>query len=206
MKSIPIFIILITAIFNLSDSNDTQEDGWKLRKSKNGIEVYTRKVKNSNLIEFRATTTLHASLLKARKIIDDVESYPVWMANLGKSRTIKKISNTERYDYFEIKVPWPFENRDMVLQVKSLFPKNNIIHIELMNSPDYIPVKQNRVRIREAKGSWHFLSIEKNKTKVTYQLYNNPGGNIPTWVIDLLIVEGPYQTLMNFHEQVEKSK
>jgi len=204
IKNILVAIIISTIVLTISSPCLAQKNAWKLRKNKNGIEVYTRKVNNSNLVEFKVTATLQASLLKVRKIIDDVESYPLWMANLEQSGTIKKISNTERYDYFEIKVPWPFENRDMVMHVKSLFSKNKIIHLEILNSQDYIPAKENMVRIQEAEGSWHFLLVEENTTKITYQLYSDPGGNIPNWVIDLLIVDGPYKTILNLQELVKK--
>jgi ribosome-associated toxin RatA of RatAB toxin-antitoxin module len=196
-------IIFIASIFTPVNFIRIQENGWELRKNKNGIKVYTRKIKNSNLVEFKAITTLNTSLQKAIKIIDDVASYPEWMANLQQSKTIKKISDTERYDYYEIIVPWPFENRDMLVSVKSLFPQNNIIHLELINHPEYIPVQQNKVRIEKAKGSWNILSIDERTTKITYQLYSDPGGNIPAWIINLLIVDGPYETLMNLKELVK---
>lgn len=203
MNIIVASFVLLTGVFALSGSVGAQESYWNLRKNKNGIEVYTRKIKNSGLIEFRATVTLNASFRNVRRVIDDVESYPVWIENLKKSRTIKKISGVERVDYYEIQAPWPFKNRDMVMQVKSIVKNNNIAHIGLMNSPDYVSAKQNIIRIREAKGLWHIFSIEKNKTRVTYQLYSDPGGYIPTWVVNLLIVHGPYTSLLNLKDRLK---
>ena len=61
--------------------------------------------------------------------------------------------------------------------------------------PNYIPQKKGITRIEEATGSWIFIPVSKNKIMVKYQFVADPGLNIPNWIINLFIVNGPYKTL-----------
>ena len=68
-----------------------------------------------------------------------------------------------------------------------------------------IPEMIDIVRIRKAKGKWIFKKNDRKMVDITYQFYGDPEGNIPTAIINLFIVNGPYKTLLNI-KNLFKSK
>jgi hypothetical protein len=41
---------------------------------------------------------------------------------------------------------------------------------------------------------------------VTYQLLVDPAGYVPAWIINLAVVDGPYETALHLRDWVEKKK
>ena len=188
-------------IKNESTPTFTDSGDWKLRKEKDGIKIYTRNNGNSAIKEFKAITSFNTDISQLVKIINDVEKYPAWLANCESSKIYKKINETTRIDYLKTSVPWPLDDRDAVL--KFIIIKDTEEHFEAtMNSvPGAIPEKEDFVRIKKAKGKWIFKKSDKEMVEITYQFYGDPEGNIPTAIINLFIVSGPYKTLLNIKNQ-----
>ena len=84
--------------------------------------------------------------------------------------------------------------------------QTKVFKATIISKPNYIPDKSGIVRIEEAKGIWKFTQKENGETKVLYQFLGDPGGNIPSWIINIFIVDGPYKTLMNLKQFVKKYK
>ena len=196
-------VIILGAILIFNNINVFgQNNKWKLKKNEDGIIVYTREDKVTGNIEFKASVELETSIDALLRVFKNVDGYTKWMADTKVSKTLKTISDTERYIYFEANVPWPLENRDMPILEKTTITSKGA-KIELIGKPNYIPQEKGITRINEAKGSWIFLPLPNNKVKVTYQFMADPGLNIPNWVINLFIVDGPYKTLTNLKSIVE---
>ncbi len=179
-----------------------QENKWKLKKSEDGIVVYTREDKTTGNIEFKASIELETTVNTLLKVFKDINTYTEWMADTKLSKTLKTISNTERYIYIEVDVPWPLENRDMPILEKTIIT-GKCAKIALTGKPNYIPHKDGITRIEKVVGYWEFIPLAKNKVKVTYQFLADPGLNIPNWIINLFIVDGPFKTLTNLKLIVE---
>ena len=67
----------------------------------------------------------------------------------------------------------------------------------MKSAPNNLAEKKDVVRIRNAEGKWIFEDLKNGHIRVTYQFYGDPEGNIPSWIINLFIVDGPYDTLIN---------
>ncbi len=194
------FLMVILAFNNTKVFS--QENNWKLKKNKNGIEVYTRKDKTIGNIEFKANIELETTIDTLIKVFKDVNAYTEWMADSKVSKILRTISNTERYIYIEVNVPWPLENRDMPIFEKTTITSKGVKIVQT-GKPNYIPKKDKITRMEEVVGYWQFIPLPNNKVKVTYQFMTDPGLNIPNWIKNLFIVDGPYKTLTNLKSIVE---
>jgi hypothetical protein len=135
------------------------------------------------------------------------DSYPQWVYKCGKSSTIKKISETEVIHYQTVVAPWPVDNRDFVVNVRlSQDPASKVITIISTSKPDYILKVAEHVRITEFKASWTLSPKKDGTIEVVYQLLVNPGGYVPAWLVNLAVVEGPYETTLHLKEWVMKKK
>lgn len=177
---------------------------WKLEKTGNDIKVYTRKSEGSNIKEFKAVTTVTANMELLEKLIENVSDYPNWQTNIATAKTLKQVNKTEQYIYYTTDIPWPITDRDIVIYSEKTVSADGIITYNLVSKPDYLEKKDDFLRIKNAKGSWQFTPQGNNKIEVIYQFYGDPAGSIPGWIINMFIVDGPYTTLTNLKNKVEK--
>jgi len=201
------FIILSFLIFISFSihSQDAMSEAWKLKKSKNGIEVFTRTMEGSKFKEYKTVCEINASPQELIDILIDVEHYQVWMAYVKNAEQLEKKGENEFYVYSEVIVPWPFNNRDGI--TKSIVKRNmatGIDSVEIIMIPDFIPEKEGIVRMPCGRGLWIFTPLDDGKTKVHHQFGGDPGGNIPAWVVNMFLVDGPYKTMLGLQEVVSK--
>lgn len=201
--SILFFGLIVFAFPFLSATYKTPSEDWKLAKNKDGVLVYTRQPEGKKIKEFRAIVKIKTSMQKLIDLIENVEKYPEWQANITSSRTLKKLSSTERYIYYALDVPWPITDRDVVTHVKKVNYKSGKVVFKLSAKPDYIKEKEGFIRIRDAQGSWTLSPEGNGYIKVTYQSYGDPAGSIPSGIINSFIVDGPFKTMGNMKRKCE---
>jgi len=182
-------------------------EDWHLKKNNKGIAVYVRKSYKSSLKELRAVTQQKTSLSSIVALLNDWDTYPQWVYKCGKSKTLKKISDTELIHYQTITTPWPTDNRDFVVNVKiTQDPKSKVVTQRTSCIPDYIPCVKGYIRIPELKATWILTPIKSGLINIEYRLLVDVGGNIPAGLENLAAVDGPYHTILNLKQWVMKDK
>lgn len=200
------FFLIISIFFFISnDSVFSQDTIWELRKNEEGIKVYIRKFENSKIIEFKATAIFDGPVSSLVSVLKDVESYHKWMTNLTIAKKLKTLNENEWYTYYMAEVPWPLDDRDIIYLVRLVKIKESTI-ITIESKPDFAPKIKDYVRIKIAKGKWVFTPVSKNKTQILYQFYGDPEISVPVWIMNLFIVDGPYNTIKDLKLTAVKSK
>lgn len=193
----PFNLILSIVIFLANLSNAiAQGDKWNLKKNRDDIIIYTRANTITGMVEFKAITIVETTIDTLLKVFKDVEGYTKWMSDTNVSKTLKKINHNEQYLYLEFEVPWPIENRDIPIYQK-ITRTDNFTKISLIGKPNYIPPKKGFTRVKKSIVSWEFIPLQSNRIKIIYKYMGDPGINMPSWIINLFIVEGPFKTLSN---------
>jgi hypothetical protein len=199
------YLILFSLLLHGAAVLPAQEDttaNWKLEKDKNGIKVFTRVAEGSKFKEYKSETEIEASPEKLLEILLDVEKYPEWMANVDVADILDQEGEENYYIYSMVNVPWPFEDRDEVtLSEVSKDSGSGTITIRIEILPDYIGETKGVVRIPSGKGLWVFKPLENGKTWVYHQFRGDPGGNIPAWIANMFMVDGPYKTMIGLQER-----
>nr|KAF6458043.1 phosphatidylcholine transfer protein [Rousettus aegyptiacus] len=90
--------------------------------------------------------------------------------------------------YWEVKYPFPMSNRDYVYirQRRDLDMEGRKIHVVLAQSTS-VPQFAERPDVIRVKGYKQSLAIEsdgKKGSKVFMYYFDNPGGQIPSWLIN----------------------
>jgi hypothetical protein len=177
---------------------------WELEKDKNGIKVYTRKTEGNDIKEFKAFATINAPRLKIAHVLTRASDYMNWMPDVSESRVLKEVSKSKRVVYYIIDLPWPTDDRDVVLDLwveSNKEEKSTTIHMRqnLTTKKEVDGI----VRMKKTTGFWKLTSLSENKTKVHYQFIGDPGGSVPAWLVNLLIVDGPFDSIEALREKVE---
>nr|XP_008995575.2 phosphatidylcholine transfer protein isoform X2 [Callithrix jacchus] len=96
--------------------------------------------------------------------------------------------NGETVVYWEVKYPFPMSNRDYVYlrQRRDLDVEGRKIHVVLAQSTS-VPQLGERsgvIRVKQYKQSLVIESDGKKGSKVFMYYFDNPGGQIPSWLIN----------------------
>jgi len=206
-ESIFIGILLVMSGHSTIKTSTQQADKeWKLKKEKNGIQIYTRDAEGTKFKAFKAITTIEAPLEWVLELLMDVPHKPNWMADLQNAELLEIVGDHEQIEYYESEVPGPFRDRDIILRARVIRESDTKIIIAYDGEPNFLPEKEKYVRITTASGKWILTSMTEEQTQVEYGMLLDPGGNLPAWIVNLFIVDGPMETLTNLKEMTALRK
>ncbi len=202
IKNLSVLLFTSTLIF----SGLAQADfDWQLKKedSKQNIKIYLSEVEGSNLKAFKSVTEIKAPLSNFVAMLDKVELHTKWMHNCIEAKTLQPINRMERVSYNVTKTPWPVKNREVVVYTKiAQDPATLAITIDIAAKPDQFPMETKNVRMPKLDGFWKFTPKDNGVVEVVYQVHADPGGSIPAWLANAIVVETPLETLKNMHNQI----
>lgn len=168
------------------------QEQWILKKHTNNIKIYTRSSENNAFDEYKAVTSIDTSI---DSILDELLMAPNYYENCpsGISHYVKAIGENQHVFYVHKTLPWPIKDRDVVtlLTVKKI--SKHKVKLVLEALPNEIPLKDKIIRVKTLMGYW-LLEEKENKTIVTQQLFLNPEGSLPPFIVNSLLVKGPYKT------------
>jgi hypothetical protein len=135
----------------------------------------------------------------------DVNTATDWVYRLKSCTLIKQVSPCELYYYAEVSLPWPAENRDFVCHLTvTQNPATKVVTIDGPAVKGFVPLKTDIVRISKSNGKWIITPIGIDKINVEYIILIDPGGSIPSWLINLFATQGPLQIFRNMKLQLQK--
>lgn len=175
---------------------------WELQKNLDGIKVYTRSVDDWDIQEFKVITILNVKRYIIFDVLMNVAEYSNWYPDIIESQVLNKVSNNEIYCYSKIDVPWPSTDRDGESHFKAVHnneDKTTIISMEACSK--YKAKQEGYIRMTKGYGFWK-LTSKGDQTVVHYQYLSDPGGSIPAWLINMFIVDNPYNTVKALKEKV----
>jgi hypothetical protein len=201
MKTIKKITFIALGILLLSSFSVTSD--WSKRHDKDGLQVYTR-TDTDGLKEFKAVTTVSYSVDALVALIDDYGNHKNWMSNVNECKFLKGNPKTTKYLYYEMYLPWPLSNRDIVSKSTYVKYKDGSIRLKISAASGIHP-ETKHVRIKNGVGYWLFQPLGNEKTKITYQYKVDPVG-IPSSVVGWFLVDGPVDTINGMTKQLSKSK
>jgi START domain len=200
------FIILIFFILAFTAPLYAAEYPWQLRKTTEGISVYTRKVKDSPILEFKATMTVDAPLTKISPLFEDVKGLTSWYYQCTHSELVKDEGPQDKILYIVLHLPWPVTERDSVfIRSKSTDEKNLNISYSIQALPELIPVRKGKIRVLMIHSLWRFTSLSNGKTEIYFRQHSNPGGSIPAFLVNAMAVDTPFNSLKTLRRLIMKA-
>jgi len=187
--------------------NSPQNDDWKLEKDKDGVKVYTRFPPGEKYKEFRAITTLEGTISNAVALLGDIQVASDWYAHVKQASVLEKYNSRQSIVHIELNLPFPADDRDMIAFFDFRHdPETGVVEATVTGNPDYAPPLEKSIRILRLNGSWKFIPLDDNKVEVQYQLFSDPRGNLPAWIVNIFIVDDPFRSLRNMQQFVKLEK
>ena len=183
-----------------------EEKEWRLVKQQRGIDVYVKSVPESPINAVKASVVVDCSIGIAYAVVVDAKNHPLWMYQYKQAKILNNISDTSWYYYAQSKTPWPVVDRDFVSFTYVTKSGENSISIIGKGVPDYIPQRDDCIRLPFSFSEWKLTSLPSGKTYAELYLSVDVGGTVPPWLLNLFISRGPYQTLVNYSVMVHNKK
>ncbi len=197
-----IFTVILFQLFTVF-GQETDDNGWKLAKVKDGIKIYTRIPEGSKLKEYRAETIIEATPERILEVLINANRYSEWMSGVKETRYMKNEGDSSFYIYARLSVPWPFDDRDEVsgsVVMKDTIPGGYFMPIRLVSG--VVPEKKGVVRMTNGKGYWLIEPLSGGKTRLVHQFIGDPGGNMPAWIVNIFLVDSPYKSFLGLRQEV----
>ena len=211
------FRTLTIAALLLFQVHSVHAQQWQLQKDEQGIRVYLRKVPDSAIKEFRGEIRIRAGLGSLLAVMDDTAACADWVHNCADPIRLDKISFTESYNFQISKMPLFITNRGLIFHtVITQKADNKIITMQMSAIPDYCKNKQTEscqyiqniklIPITRSNGFYKFIPEADGWTTVIWQQHIEPGGRLPGWLVNSLLLDIPFNTLNNLREIVRNHK
>ena len=178
---------------------------WELKKNENGIEVYTRKAATGNLKELRVICELNTTRAQLIKTLQDIGNYNQWVYSNKKSVVLKS-ENPEKIVYYtQTRLPWPLKDRDLIVEL-NINPTPDILNVVVKSLPDFLPKNTDYIRVPYSLAQWKVTQSTENKLKVDYTFSVDPGGSIPSWIVNATLTIGPYNSFVKLRQLLNDEK
>ena len=178
---------------------------WELQKNSDDIKVYTRDVSGSEYKEIKVDLTVKSTLAGVSKVFNDVPSTINWSYNCTQAKVLKKISTYDYYVYNVYTAPWPVSDRDVITHVvQTQDTTTKVITVNIVGVKDFIPEKEGLVRVESTKITSTFTPLKNGLVQIIYQIHTDPGGSIPSYLVNLFVYDAPFNSFLSFKKIVSK--
>jgi hypothetical protein len=182
-------------IILLCENSLTAQDGWQMKKNKEGIKISTRVSPRSAFNDIRVEMDLPGNIYQLAAILMDADQYVQWSYSVEKSVIIKKMTASSMVYYMEVNAPWPVTDRDLyaALDIRIDTVKHSM-KVSTNGVKDFRPVSHARVRIPFSKSIWDVSTVSDDTIHLSYVLEIDPGGSVPGWIMNLFSTKAPFET------------
>lgn len=193
-------VTALTALTLPAQAGDWRESYYD---KDNDVRVFTRRVEGSDMNAFRGVTFVNSTLTAPIALLQDVDRAHEWVFNCKAMAVIEELSPTNALYYTVTSMPWPVMNRDSISETHILQdPQTGAVTVTMDARNDVFPENDDHVRVRQFSGTWTIEPQGEGVVKVTYEAHADPGGGIPSWLVNSFVVDAPLNTLRRFRRLV----
>lgn len=183
---------------------NAEPEVWEAVYNEGEISVKTAVKQGSNIKSIKAETVLPASLDSVMAVLADPDACDLWIHGCLRAEILDSTGFSQRNTYQVNDFPWPTQDRDLVLEVtiEQDIAANQVLYT-LTNRPDYYK-KTDNVRIASFEGRYLLTVLDQQHTRIEWTQHADPGGNVPAWLVNSMIVDVPVKTLEGLTRLVQQ--
>jgi hypothetical protein len=195
-------ILIFVCLF--IEQNGKCQEAWTLKKDKNGIKVFARKTTGYKFNELKVECVFDGRMSQLAAVLLDVNNQYQWVYKTSVSHILKEVNAADVYFYTVTAIPWPFEDRDMVVHMNiKQNTANKALTILAKNVDGFLPPKEKMVRLKYSSAVWTITPISNKQYTIDYRVQIDPGDGLPIWLLNLFSSDGPYESFKNLKEKVK---
>lgn len=199
--TLKVFCMVICCLMAFHPNGALAQTDWKLLRHSDNIWVYAKEIEGSNLKELKTVTYFNTHMDGLVMLLTDVSAQPKFQFGCLSSMRVGPKTKFEQSFYQELYMPWPFTNRDAVFK-QTIKPNSNANEciIESHSTIDLVPQKSDFVRVPFMRSKWLLKKTNESQIKAEYIIRVDPGGAVPSWLVNLFMDRGPYESVINMRK------
>ncbi len=195
--------VLLGAMLLASSAMAIAADAWTQRKAEAGVTISSRPSAGSPINDIRSEAHMKTSMDSMISLMRDYSARPRWDSMCGEIKVLKQETTAETV-YVHMKMPWPVTDRDLVMRVEwKQDPVTGVVSQHAYGTPDAAPPVEGRVRMTSFNNDWTFTSMNDGTIAVDSIAHADPGGGMPTWMINKLSSDAPLQAMKKMKDIAE---
>ena len=123
------FSLCIVISLFASTSYGADVSAWEKIDEDNGIQVFRKDMPESDIVAFKGSGILDASLEKIFWVLCDAEHEKDWVEMLIDNIVLEEQSPFERVQYQNFDLPWPLSDRDFVYRALATMDKQGRLNL-----------------------------------------------------------------------------
>lgn len=206
MKRI-VFLILFLLFYSYCFAQEGQSaKDWEVIKEEDGITVYARKSAGDEYYIIKAITHKRTNLSALVALLKDAAHYTEWMHAAEESWLVNQHSKDEFTYYLHSNLPWPAEDRDVVVKTRIRQRNDKVIVTKSTNIEGEIEPREDITRMKYLDASWKFEPTGYGKVRIVYKGKFLTHDYIPDWLQEEIYHVAPYNTIKNMRKAVSQPK
>lgn len=180
------------------------QNPWELAVNKEDIRIYVKGSDSTSIKEYRAIMNVKAPMDSVIKKIIDAKNLKHWNYKTQNTILFKTLSDTSWVFYMQNDLDWPVKDRDHVSRV-ILKKRKTDCTIIIIPENNLIKERSDFVRVKIFRGFWNLKKVDEFETQVIQQMYGDPESNVPSFIINSVLLKAPFESFKAMRSQLEKS-
>lgn len=202
-----ILAALCSPSFAMSYEIPMNAPDWEKERTEGDIVIYTRSHPDSSFKAFKAVAIIDAPINNIMAVMANPKSCMEWVLGCTVANAFDERSFNDRYAYSVNNMPWPFKDRDYVLHIRtSSKPESGVIYMYMDATDNKKAINDEFERVHVAQTVYSFETLESNKTKMTWLQHTEPGGILPGWLVNSLMIDIPIKSLQALERVAQMPK
>jgi len=181
------------------------QGNWEFRVDHKAIKVYSSKIRGSEVLGFKGETEFDVSLRKLISLFHDFDSYGRWVHQLSEMQVLHQNDDLDYVVRQVLNTPWPIPKREMIVRTELHASEEGALALTMSSAHDFVPVKPDMYRVREAWGAWILLPVNESRVHVTFVMHLDPGADIPPALSNAALFEVPFYSLQKMRSLAQDS-
>lgn len=178
---------------------------WEFVKEKDGVQIFSRQEPGRNLKSFKGVADIKESAEKVFDRIEDVNHTEWWDKNLSQIKVLLYEKYKRAQYHIVYATPWPIKNRDLyadaTVSINQVTGERKITTVPLQGAP---AETKDYKRIKDYRQQWTVKPVNNNLTHVELEFYVDPDDKLPEWLLNLVFIESPVNTIKGLRQEIEK--
>jgi len=199
------FLVFLTILFQqFLFASRLNGQSWIFQKERDGIKVYTRNEENNPVKSYKGEMDIHTTMEAISEVIGNIKSFDWWDVSMNEINVLGYEKEKFIRYYLIYDTPWPISDRDLC--VESLITYDSLTGKRTVRATPLtgvIPEKPDLVRIKNYWQQWTMQITENGMMHITLEGSVDPGGNIPAWLVNMVITDTPINIMRKVRNKVE---
>ena len=193
-------------LFIVCFSTIAQAQDWKPIYEKDGIAVAKKVLPDSNLMPFRGEGVVDVHIGRLVKVIKTSGLGPEWVDLQVESKELVRDSDESAILYNKYDLSWPVSDRDYVMRQKTTYDADAKVVTVTYESieDDRFPADDCCVRAVAVRTYWKFTYVSPTQTRIEVEVYTDPKGALPAWLVNMIQRGWPYNSIIGISERATK--